>query len=105
MPRILSAKQQPRSGVRGEARTRDELAALYRAFAYFGWSDLTYTHLTARAPGERNAYLVHPYGLLFEEVSAASLIKVDFSGRVLGGRADRYNRAGHAIHKSILSAR
>jgi ribulose-5-phosphate 4-epimerase/fuculose-1-phosphate aldolase len=48
-----------------------ELAALYRIFAHFGWADLTYTHMSARVPGEAEQYLIHPYGELFEEVTAS----------------------------------
>lgn len=83
---------------------RVELAALYRVFAHFAWTDLTYTHLTLRLPDEQEAYLTHPYGLLFDEVTASSLVKVDFAGNVLTPGA-KVNGAGQAIHSAILRAR
>lgn len=85
-----------------EWNTRVELAALYRAFAHFGWADLTYTHIAARAPQQPDSFLIAPYGLLFEEVTASDLIRVGFDGSVSG---DRCNEAGRLIHTAILRAR
>lgn len=87
-----------------EREARVELAALYRAFAHFGWTDLTYTHLSARRPGHDDQYLIIRYGLLFEEVTASNLVAVDFAGRGVEGDQP-YNRAGHVIHTSVLRAR
>ncbi|MSP82604.1 MAG: class II aldolase/adducin family protein [Alphaproteobacteria bacterium] len=87
-----------------ERQTRVDLAALYRCFAHFGWTDLIYTHLTARVPGEDGTYLINPYGLRFEEITASNLIKVDFDGNVLTGEHP-YNEAGHLIHTAVLKAR
>src|SRR5215469_10539190 len=87
-----------------EWEARVNLAALYRLFAHFGWTDLTYTHISARVPGEEEQYLIHAYGLLFEEVTASNLIRVDFAGRVLTGDHE-YNQAGHLIHTVVLRAR
>jgi ribulose-5-phosphate 4-epimerase/fuculose-1-phosphate aldolase len=87
-----------------ERQARRELAALYRLFAHFGWTDLTYTHLSARVAGLPPRYLVHPYGLLFEEVTASTLLSVELAGQVLPGRHD-YNQAGHVIHSAVLRAR
>ena len=83
---------------------RVELAACYRLFVKYGWTDLIFTHLSARVPGEDNHYLINPYGLLFEEITASSLIKVDFEGNVLSGEYP-YNDAGHAIHTAVLKSR
>ncbi len=83
---------------------RVQLAACYRAFVHFGWTDLIFTHLSARVPGEENGYLINPYGLLFHEICASNLIKVDFDGNVVDGDYP-YNRAGHAIHTAMLKAR
>ena len=83
---------------------RVELAACFRAFAHFGWTDLIYTHLSARVPGHSDQYLINPYGLTFNEVSASNLLKVDFDGNILAGEY-RYIKAGHAIHSSVLKAR
>ena len=62
---------------------RVELAACYRLFVRYGWTDMIFTHLSARVPGEENLYLINPYGLLFDEITASSLIKVDFDGNVV----------------------
>ena len=83
---------------------RKNLAACYRLFVYYGWTDLIYTHLSARVPGEIDQYLINPYGLLFHEITASNLIKVDFNGNVLSGDFP-YNDAGHAIHTAVLKAR
>jgi ribulose-5-phosphate 4-epimerase/fuculose-1-phosphate aldolase len=87
-----------------EWRIRVDLAALYRLFDHHGWTDLTFTHLTARVPDEPEHYLISPFGLLFGEVTASSLLKVDFAGRGVSG-AERYNQAGHLIHTALLRAR
>ena len=83
---------------------RQDLAACYRLFVKYGWTDLIFTHLSARVPGEPNHYLINPYGLLFQEITASNLIKVDFSGNVISGDYP-YNDAGHAIHSAVLKAR
>jgi len=96
----------PGSARFGEAewRQRVELAACYRAFVHYGWTDLIFTHLSARVPGQPGQYLINPYGLLFHEVCASNLIKVDFDGNVIDGDYP-YNEAGHAIHTAMLKAR
>ena len=87
-----------------EWEVRCDLAACYRAFVKFGWTDLIYTHISARHPVEEGRYLINPYGLLFEEITASNLIVVDFEGNVV--RGDRpYNDAGHAIHSVVLMKR
>ena len=83
---------------------RQDLAACYRLFVKYGWTDLIFTHLRARVPGEPYHYLINPYGLLFQEITASNLIKVDFSGNVVSGDYP-YNEAGHAIHSAVLKAR
>lgn len=83
---------------------RQDLAACYRLFVKYGWTDLIFTHLSARVPGEPHHYLINPYGLLFQEITASNLIKVDFSGNVVSGDYP-YNEAGHAIHSAVLKAR
>ena len=87
-----------------EWRLRQELAACYRLFVHYGWTDLIFTHLSARVPGSADQYLINPYGLLFDEITASNLIKVDFDGAVLAGDYP-FNPAGHAIHTAILRAR
>ena len=87
-----------------EWQQRVDLAASYRLFVKYGWTDLIFTHLSARVPGQANQYLINPYGLLFEEITASSLIKVDFDGNVIAGDYP-VNGAGHTIHTAVLRAR
>ena len=87
-----------------EWETRVQLAACYRAFVHYGWTDSIFTHLSARVPGHPDQYLINPYGLLFHEICASNLIKVDFDGNVVDGDFP-YNAAGHAIHTAMLRAR
>ena len=61
-----------------EWQVRTDLAACYRLFVKYGWTDLIFTHLSARVPGVDDQYLINPYGLMFEEITASSLLKVDF---------------------------
>ena len=101
---IATVETHTSSFTAAEWKVRVELAALYRLFAHYGWTDLIYTHLTARVPGEEGCYLINPYGLMFDEITASSLLKVDYDGRVLAG-AHPYNEAGHLIHSAVLKAR
>ncbi len=87
-----------------EWRLRVELAACYRAFVHYGWTDSIFTHLSARVPDNPRQYLINPYGLFFHEICASNLIKVDFDGSVVDGDYP-YNEAGHAIHTAVLEAR
>lgn len=87
-----------------EWQTRTQLAACYRLFVRFGWTDLIFTHLSARLPDNPQHYLINPYGLLFNEVRASNLLTVTLDGEVIRGDYP-YNNAGHAIHASILRAR
>lgn len=88
-----------------EWQTRVDLAALYRLFVRYGWTDLIYTHISARVPDEPNTYLINPYGPFFDEMSASSMLKVDFDGNLLDERGSDYNQAGHMIHSAVLKAR
>ena len=83
---------------------RVDLAALYRLCHHFGWTDLTYSHISARIPGQPRRFLINPYGLLFEEVTASVLVAVDFEGHSPSG-VRSYNRTGHLIHTAVLRAR
>lgn len=87
-----------------EWQLRIQLAACYRAFVHYGWTDSIFTHLSARVPDNPEQYLINPYGLLFHEICASNLIKVDFDGNVIDGDYP-YNEAGHAIHTAMLKAR
>jgi ribulose-5-phosphate 4-epimerase/fuculose-1-phosphate aldolase len=92
-------------GSEQEWNTRVDLAACYRIIAHYGWDDLIATHISARVPGEDDAFLINDFGLLFEEITASSLVKVGLSGEVLG-RADRkVNPAGFTIHSAVYAVR
>jgi ribulose-5-phosphate 4-epimerase/fuculose-1-phosphate aldolase len=84
---------------------RVDLAACYRLVEMFGWSDLLGTHISARVPGEENAFLINPYGLLFEEITASSLVKVDEDGNILSPTDYNINPAGFVIHGAVHMAR
>jgi ribulose-5-phosphate 4-epimerase/fuculose-1-phosphate aldolase len=88
-----------------EWQTRVDLAACYRMVAHYGWDDLIFTHISARVPGPQHHFLINPYGLLFEEVTASSLVKVDLHGtKVMPSEFD-VNPAGFVIHSAVHEAR
>ncbi|CAG1019186.1 4-hydroxy-3-prenylphenylpyruvate oxygenase/4-hydroxy-3-prenylbenzoate synthase [Burkholderiaceae bacterium] len=88
-----------------EWQTRVNLAAAYRLVALFKWDDLVFTHITARVPGSDNQFLINPYGLMFEEITASSLVKIDTAGNKLDDTAFPVNPAGFTIHSAIHGAR
>ena len=87
-----------------EWRTRVDLAAAYRLVDMFGWSDLLGTHISARVPDAQDQFLINPYGLLFEEITASSLVKVDEEGNVLSESEYDVNPAGFVIHSAVHMA-
>jgi ribulose-5-phosphate 4-epimerase/fuculose-1-phosphate aldolase len=88
-----------------ERATRVDLAAAYRLAALNGWDDTIYTHISAAVPGQEGAYLINPYGLLFEEVCASNLVKVNIRGEKLEDTPHAVNPSGFAIHGTIHAAR
>ena len=88
-----------------EWQTRIELAAAYRLVAHFGWDDLIFTHISARVPGQPDQFLINPYGMLFDEITASSLVKVDHEGRPLRETEYDVNPAGFVIHSAIHDGR
>ena len=88
-----------------EQDIRVQLAAAYRLIDYFGMADLIYTHLSARVPGNPSAFLINPFGLLFSEITASNLVKVDLDGNILEDNGYGINPAGFVIHSAILEAR
>jgi ribulose-5-phosphate 4-epimerase/fuculose-1-phosphate aldolase len=89
-----------------EWQTRVDLAACYRLVALYGWDDLVFTHITAKIPGVENQFLINPYGMMFAEITASSLVKIDLEGNKLD--ADNpfpVNPAGFTIHSAIHAAR
>jgi len=88
-----------------EWQTRVDLAAAYRLVAAFHWDDLVFTHISARVPGVENEFLINPYGLLFDEITASSLIRIDLHGNKLDDSPFHVNPAGFTIHSAVHSAR
>lgn len=88
-----------------EWRLRHDLAACYRLVALHGWSDAIFTHLTVRLPGEQHQFLINPYGMLFEEITASSLVKIDLDGKKCDDNPYFVNSAGFTIHSAIHSIR
>lgn len=88
-----------------EWQTRVDLAAAYRLVAHYGWDDLVFTHLSARVPGPDAHFLINPYGVMFDEISASSLVKVDIDGSLVMPSEFPINPAGFTIHSAIHAAR
>lgn len=88
-----------------EWQVRVDLAACYRLIAMYGWDDLVFTHVSARVPGPDEHFLINAYGLLFEEMSASSLVKVDLNGDKVLDSPHSVNPAGFVIHSAVHEAR
>jgi ribulose-5-phosphate 4-epimerase/fuculose-1-phosphate aldolase len=88
-----------------EWQLRCDLAAAYRLVAHYGWSDLVFTHISARLPGPEHHFLINPYGLMFDEITASSLVKVDQDCNKLVDSPFPVNPAGFVIHSSIHAVR
>jgi ribulose-5-phosphate 4-epimerase/fuculose-1-phosphate aldolase len=93
------------STTEAEWRTRVDLAACYRLVDRFGWSDLVNTRITARVPGQPDRFLINPYGLLFDEVTASSLVKIDQDGNKVEPSDSAVNSGGFAIPAAVHKAR
>jgi ribulose-5-phosphate 4-epimerase/fuculose-1-phosphate aldolase len=94
-----------RQGAVTERDLREELAAVYRLVAHFRMTDLIFTHISARLPGPGHRFLINPYGLLFDEITASSLVVVDLSGQLVEPGPYAVNPAGFVIHSAIHAAR
>jgi ribulose-5-phosphate 4-epimerase/fuculose-1-phosphate aldolase len=88
-----------------EWQMRVDLAACYRLVDHYGWTDLIATHISARVPGEPDHFLINPYGMLFGEITASSLLKLDEAGRIMLPSPYPFNDAGFVIHGAIHEAR
>jgi ribulose-5-phosphate 4-epimerase/fuculose-1-phosphate aldolase len=88
-----------------ERQQRIDLAACYRLVARYGWDDLIFTHISARVPGPEHHFLINPYGMLFSEITASSLVKVDLDGRKVDDSPYDVNPAGFTIHSAVHAAR
>ncbi|MFQ6573817.1 class II aldolase/adducin family protein [Pseudomonas sp. UM16] len=88
-----------------ELRLRQELAACYRLIAHFRMTDLIFTHISVRIPGPEHHFLINPYGLMFDEISASKLVKIDLQGNAVEPSPYPVNPAGFVIHSAIHGAR
>jgi ribulose-5-phosphate 4-epimerase/fuculose-1-phosphate aldolase len=88
-----------------ERDVRVRLAACYRLIAHFGMDDLVYTHISARVPESKGHFLINPYGLMFYEITASSLVKIDYEGQPVEPSPHPVNYAGFVIHSAIHAAR
>ena len=88
-----------------EWAVRVDLAAAYRLVAHFKWDDLVFTHISARVPGTDDQFLINPYGVFFDEITASSLVKIDLEGNKVQDSPFPVNQAGFVIHSAIHAAR
>lgn len=88
-----------------EWQARVDLAAAYRLVALYGWDDLIFTHISARVPGPEHHFLINPYGMMFDEITASSLVKVDLQGNKVDNSPHLVNPAGFTIHSAVHAAR
>jgi ribulose-5-phosphate 4-epimerase/fuculose-1-phosphate aldolase len=88
-----------------EWQARVDLAACYRLVAHSGWTDLVFTHISARVPGPEEHFLLNPFGHLFDEVTASSLVKIDLDGRKVEDSPHDIHPAGFVIHSAVHGAR
>jgi ribulose-5-phosphate 4-epimerase/fuculose-1-phosphate aldolase len=88
-----------------EWQTRVDLAACYRLAALYGWADLIYTHISARVPGTDSEFLLNPFGLMFEEITASSLVKLNTDGDIIMDSPYSINAAGFTIHSAVHDAK
>jgi ribulose-5-phosphate 4-epimerase/fuculose-1-phosphate aldolase len=106
MSRAVQEKVKIREQVSVEEwQTRVDLAAAYRLVAFYGWDDLVFTHISARVPGPEHHFLLNPYGMMFDEVKASDLVKIDLDGNIVMKSAYIINPAGFTIHSAIHAAR
>lgn len=99
------AQPLPPEASKTEAEIRVDLAACYRLVALYGWDDLIFTHISARVPGPEHHFLINPYGMMFEEITASSLVKIDLKGVVAGTSPYPVNAAGFTIHSAVHEVR
>jgi len=90
---------------REEWDIRVDLAACYRLAALYHWDDLIFTHISARVPGPDHHFLINPYGMLFDEITASSLVKIDLNGKKVSDSSFDINPAGFTIHSAVHAAR
>src|SRR6185437_885133 len=106
--KIDTASAQPANGIDpAEWEMRVDLAACYRLVDHYGMTDLHLNHISARVPGREEHFLLNPFGMMYEEITASSLIKVDIDGNIIANSNPDYgiNKAGYVIHSAIHGAR
>ncbi len=105
--RIAKQQQSVRQQVsKEEWETRVNLAACYRLMHEFGMTEMIANHISARVPGTHDQFLINPYGMLYEEMTASSMIKIDIDGNILFNATDYgINKAGYVIHSAVHAAR
>jgi ribulose-5-phosphate 4-epimerase/fuculose-1-phosphate aldolase len=101
MPDISAVRSMKDEVSAEEWKLRVDLAATYRLVAMYGWDDMIFTHISARVPGPEHHFLINPYGLLFEEITASSLVKIDVNGSKVGESPYPVNPAGFTIHSAL----
>jgi ribulose-5-phosphate 4-epimerase/fuculose-1-phosphate aldolase len=101
----LQALKQTSAARDAERQVREDLAAAYRLVALFGFDDSIYTHISARVPGTHDQFLINPFGMLFKDITASSLVKIDTEGRILEPTDYPVNPAGFTIHSAVHMAR
>src|ERR1700755_207697 len=104
-PAEARLKEVPSNMTEAEWQQRVNLAACYLLVALYGWDDLVDTHISARIPGTDHHFLINPYGLTFDEITASSLVKIDLDGNILQDTPYFINPAGFTIHSAVHAAR
>src|SRR4029078_11984287 len=104
-PVVISRKSDAAAMSAEERQMRVDLAACYRLIAHYGMDDLFATHISARVPGAEEHFLLNPYGVLFEQITASDLVKVDRDGNIVQDTPYTVNPAGFVIHSAVHAAR
>src|SRR4051812_15621589 len=105
-PVVISRKAPAASAMSdAEWQMRVDLAACYRLIAHYGMDDMFATHISARVPGAEEHFLLNPYGVLFEQITASELVKVDLDGNIVQDTEYNINPAGFVIHSAVHAAR
>ena len=106
MAQALQATNEIKTQISAEEwQVRVDLAAAYRLVDHYGWTDMIFTHLSARVPGPEHYFLINPYGLMFDEITASNLVKIDLDGNIVMSSGYEVNPAGFCIHSAIHMAR
>ena len=105
MSALYVARRDSQETSEAEQKMREDLAAAYRMVAYYGMDDSIYTHISARVPGHDDQFLINPFGMLFRDITASSLVKIDLDGKIIGDSPYDVNPAGFTIHSAVHSER